>query len=60
MFLAVITACLFPAKKKHSFRMENVLNENTRLLKNGLKNKTEFCEKNIVGNRDKYRPPIFI
>jgi len=32
--------------------MENVLNEKTRLLENGLKNKTEIREKNIVGNRD--------
>jgi len=52
MFLAVICACLFPAKKKHSFRMENVLNENTRLLENGLKNKTKNREKYIVGNRN--------
>jgi len=51
MFLAVICACLFPTKKKHSFRMENVLNEKTRLLENGLKNKMEIREKNIVGNR---------
>jgi len=32
--------------------MENVLNEKTRLLENGLKNKMEIREKNIVGNRD--------
>jgi len=49
MFLSVISACLFPKKKGRSFRMTNVLNENTRLLENGLKNKMETCEKNIVG-----------
>ncbi|XP_022169851.1 thiamine transporter 2-like isoform X3 [Myzus persicae] len=48
MFLAVICACLFPAKKKHSFRLENVLNENTRLLEKGFKNKTEIREKDIL------------
>ncbi|XP_022169850.1 folate transporter 1-like isoform X2 [Myzus persicae] len=48
MFLAVICACLFPAKKKHSFRLENVLNENTRLLEKGFKNKTEIREKDII------------
>ncbi|XP_008178375.1 thiamine transporter 1-like isoform X1 [Acyrthosiphon pisum] len=48
MFLAVICACLFPTKKKHSFQMENVLNEKTRLLENGLKNKMEIHEKKIV------------
>jgi len=51
MFLAVICACLFPAKKKHSFRLENLLNENTRLLqKKAFNNKTEIREKDIVGN----------
>jgi len=52
MFLSVISACLFPTKKGHSFRMTNVLNENTRLLENGLKNKMETREKNIVGYRE--------
>ncbi|XP_025193682.1 thiamine transporter 2-like isoform X2 [Melanaphis sacchari] len=47
MLLSVISACLFPTKKKHSFRMANVPSENTRLLDNGLKNK-DPCEKNIV------------
>lgn len=52
MFLSVISACLFPTKIRHSFRMVNVLNENSKLLETGLKNKTETREKNIVGNRD--------
>ncbi|CAH1720414.1 unnamed protein product [Aphis gossypii] len=48
MFLSIISACLLPTKKGHSFRMTNMLNENTRLLENGLKNKMETREKNIV------------
>ncbi|XP_060853749.1 folate transporter 1-like isoform X2 [Rhopalosiphum padi] len=48
MFLSVISACLFPTKIRHSFRMVNVLNENSKLLETGLKNKTETREKNIV------------
>lgn len=51
MLLAVISVVLFPVKKRLSFRLVNVLNENTKLLKNGLKNKTEIREKDIVGNR---------
>lgn len=40
--------------------MENVLNENTRLLENGLKNKMKIREKYIVGNRNVQKTGVHI
>lgn len=52
MFLAIICVCLFPAvRRRHSFLMVNMLNENTGLLENTVKNPTESHQKNVRTRR---------
>ncbi|VVC41678.1 Reduced folate carrier,Major facilitator superfamily domain [Cinara cedri] len=60
MFLALICACLFPVKMHHYYLTDNFLNENSKLLRNGLKTIKEFDGETIIIDRFKKKNTVEI